>query len=192
MAAMNGANGSIGALPLMNHGPNGVTPRPGGEPDEYDYEANLNSTIYDYFVKSGNYECARALMKSEARFYPALRSVDGEVNGTDENAMHTDSKDDMVSKRPSDLPPPNESQGPSFLLEWYSLFWDVWNAQRKKPTVNPYAMSYVQHTQVCNLVQKLISLALIRTGRHNPGFDKNNIHNYYEVGCLTSCQAIIR
>lgn len=188
MAAMNGANGSIGALPLMNNGPNGATPRHGGEPDDFDFEGRLNSNIYDYFVKSGHFECARALMKSEARITPALRAIDGDVNGTDE-----DSKDDLGSKRPSDLPPPSDpSPGSPFLLEWFSLFWDVWNAQRKKPSASAHAMSYVQHTQVRNLMQGLISLALIRTGRHNPGFDKNNNDNYYKLGCPTSCPAIIR
>lgn len=160
---MNGANGSIGALPLMNNGPNGATPRPGAESDDLDFESRLNSNIYDYFVKSGNYECARALMKSEARMIPPLRGIDGDINGTDD-----DSKDDMGSKRPSDLPPPNENPGGQpFLLEWFSLFWDVWNAQRKKPNATQQAMSYVHHTQAQSRLRQEQQQQLLRTGMSN-------------------------
>ncbi|KAL8827485.1 MAG: hypothetical protein Q9191_003161 [Dirinaria sp. TL-2023a] len=147
----------------MNNGPNGATPRHGGEPDDFDFEGRLNSTIYDYFVKSGNFECARALMKSEARLNPPLRAIDGDVNGTDE-----DSKDDMGSKRPSDLPPPSDpSPGSPFLLEWFSLFWDVWNAQRKKPSASTQAMSYVQHTQAQTRLRQEQQRQLLQTGMPN-------------------------
>ena len=183
MAAMNGANGSMAALPLMNNGANGATPRPGGEPDEPEYDARLNAYIYDYFIRSGNFDCARAVFKSEVRLNPPLRGTDGDINGTDENTMHTDSKDDMGSKRPSDLPPPSvDGQGASFLLEWFSLFWDVYFAQRKKPTATTQAMQYVQQTQVRKLVQVLMLLALITTRRRSRDFDKNSRHNYYGTG----------
>ena len=151
MAGMNGVGGPIGAMPLMNSGANGATPRPGGEQEDPEYEGRLNAYIYDYFVRKEHFDCARALVNSGVHMAPALRGRDNDVNGTDDNAMQTDSKDDMESKRPDDLPPPSvasDAQGPSFLLEWFALFWDVYFAQRRKPTATAQAMQYVQHTQV--------------------------------------------
>ncbi|RAL64104.1 hypothetical protein DID88_003292 [Monilinia fructigena] len=46
-----------------------------------------------------------------------------------------DSKDDIDSKRPNDLPLPNlpkECPESCFLYEWFCLFWDMFNAQRGK------------------------------------------------------------
>ena len=148
MAAMNGGNGVMAGMPMMNNGMNGATPRPGNEQDDTDYEARLNAYIYDYFVRHENWECARALYQSGAPTSPPLKR-DGDVNGVDDNAMQTDSKDDLDSKRPEDLPPPTvASDGASFLLEWFGLFWDVYFAQRKSAKASQQATQYVQHTQV--------------------------------------------
>ena len=149
MAAMNGGNGVMAGVPMMNNGINGATPRPGSDQDDSEYEARLNSYIYDYFIKNESWECARALLNSNATMYPPLRR-DGDVNGADDNAMPTDSKDDLDTKRPEDLPPSSDiSAGQaSFLLEWFSLFWDVYHAQRKSNKASQQATQYVHHTQV--------------------------------------------
>ena len=153
---MNGGNGvmpgmpGMPGMPLMNNGMNGATPRPGSEQDDSDYEARLNAYIYDYFLRNENWDCARSLINSGVQMQPPL-SRDGDVNGTDDNAMQTDSKEDMDSKRPDDLPPSkiqSDGQGASFLLEWFALFWDVYFAQRNKPKASHQATQYVQHSQV--------------------------------------------
>ena len=139
----------MAGVPLMNNGMNGTTPRQGSE-DESEFEPRLNAYIYDYFIRNENWECARALMNSNASFHPPLRR-DGDANGVDDNTMQTDSKDDLDSKRPDGLPPTSiqsEVQGPSFLLEWFALFWEVYLAQRKLPKATQQASQYVQHTQV--------------------------------------------
>ncbi|CAO1605486.1 hypothetical protein XANCAGTX0491_009003 [Xanthoria calcicola] len=145
MAAVNGAGGG---MPMMNNGANGATPRLGNEEEEPDYEARLNTYIYDYFVKNGRYNCAVAMLKAEMPLRTAPKRHDGDVNGA--GNMHTDSKDDLESK-PDDLPQagvPTDPQGASFLLEWFGLFWDVFFAhQRKAPPASAQAMQYVARTQ---------------------------------------------
>lgn len=151
MAGMNGANVPMGAMPIMNNLANGATPRPGGEQEDDGYEGKLNAYIYDYFIRKEHFECARAVMNSGMHMLPAPRSRENDINGTDDNAMQTDSKDDIDSKRPDDLPPSgvqSDPQAQAFLLEWFGLFWDVYSAQRRKPNATPQAMQFVQHTHV--------------------------------------------
>ena len=192
MAAINGANGSVANMPLMNNGANGTTPRPGGEIEEMDYDARLNAYIYDYLIRSGQFDTARALYESKAQMNPALKGTDGDANGSDE-----DSKDDAGPKRPAGLPAPNtstgsEGQGGPFLLEWFSLFWDVFHAQRKRPSASAQAMQYVQHTQVCFVDSEPVELVLTSTCRHSQGFEQTNKANYYAMGCLGWSQLTIR
>ncbi|KAI4165909.1 MAG: hypothetical protein LQ342_000340 [Letrouitia transgressa] len=144
---MPGVNG--GGMPIMNNGANGATPRPGNEEDDPDYETRLNTYIYDYFLKHEQYDCARSILNSGLSVKTVSKRRDGDVNGAGD--MHTDSKDDLDSKRPPDLPLadlPPDPQGGSFLLEWFGLFWDVFFAhQRKMPPATAQAMQYVAHTQ---------------------------------------------
>lgn len=113
----------------------------------------LNTYIYDYFLKRGYHDCARALVQDESvtlntttaphKGTPHRR--DGEVNGVESE----EGKEDIKSRIPDDLPRPNlgDSQQTSFLFDWFNIFWDVFSAQRKKPRSND-AMQYLQHTQV--------------------------------------------
>ncbi|KAL8769173.1 MAG: hypothetical protein Q9209_004807 [Squamulea sp. 1 TL-2023] len=147
MAAVNGAGG---AMPMMNNGANGATPRLGNEEEEPDYEARLNTYIYDYFVKNQRYDCAKAMLKGDMPLRTVQKRRDGDMNGA--SNMHTDSKDDLESKIPDDLPlagVPTDPQGASFLLEWFGLFWDVFFAHQKKaPPASAQAMQYVSRTQL--------------------------------------------
>ena len=155
MSGVNGAGGG-GGMPGMNHTTNGAGPRSGSDHDrDNDYEAKMNTHIYDYFLKHQQYDCARALLNSDLKVnYIHTKSSPGrnrDMNGVDENAMDTDSKDNIHSKKPEDLPNPDIggfSPNTSFLLEWFSLFWDMFFAQRKAPQASVPAMQYVQHTQV--------------------------------------------
>ena len=152
---MNGGNGvmqGMPGMPLMNNGMNGATPRP-SEQDESDYEARLNAYIYDYFLRNENWDSARSFINSGVQMQPPP-SRDGDLNGTDDNVMQTDSKEDIDSKRPDDLPPSktqSDGQGASFLLDWFALFWDVYWAQRRAPKASQQATQYVHHSQVSKI-----------------------------------------
>lgn len=141
----------MAAMSMMNNianGANGATPRPGQDLED-EYEGKLITYIYDYFIRKEHFDCARALVKSQL----LPKRQENDMNGVDDNAMQTDIKEDVDSKRPDDLPPSQvstDAQG-SFLLEWFALFWDVFSAQRKRTGGNQQTMQYVQHTQVWNL-----------------------------------------
>lgn len=144
MVGMNAGGGALGGMPLMNNGANGATPRTGIDQEDNDFEARLNTHIYDFFLKSKNFECARALLKSGVAMEPQVKRRDGDINGTDD-IMQTDSKDDLDTKRPDDLPPaPGCSDGLNFLLDWYSLFWDFFFARTNKAKATPQAVQYMQ------------------------------------------------
>lgn len=151
MAAVNGAGGG---MPMMNNGVNGATPRLGNEEEEPDYVARLNTYIYDYFVKHQRYDCAKAMLKADMPVRTQAKRRDGDINGA--GHMHADSKDDLESKIPDDVPlagVPHDPQGACFLLEWFSLFWDVFFAHQKRaPPASAQAMQYVARTQVRCLI----------------------------------------
>lgn len=148
MTGLNAVGGALGGMPLINNGTNGATPRAGSDQGDNDFEARLNTHIYDFFLKSENYECARVLLNSGVAMEPSPRRRDGDINGTDD-AMHTDSKDDIDSKRPEGLPPvPGQTDNSNFLLEWYSCFWDFFFARTKNPRATPQSLHYMQATQV--------------------------------------------
>lgn len=131
----------------MNNVTNGATSRASSDQEENDFEARLNTYIYDFFVRSENYECARCLLRSRVAMEPQVRLRE-DMNGNDDS-MHADSKDDIDSKRPDDLPAgPFNSDNSNFLLDWFSCFWDFYFARSKNPKASQQAMQYLQHTQV--------------------------------------------
>ncbi|KAL8745658.1 MAG: hypothetical protein Q9190_002235 [Brigantiaea leucoxantha] len=175
---MPGVNGG-GSMSMMNNGVNGATPRPGNDEDEPNYEDRLNTYIYDYFLKNEQYECARAMLTSGLPV-KLFKHRDGDINGADD--MHTDSKDDLDSKRPTDLPPPGlppDPQGNSFLLDWFGLFWDVFYAHRRgAPPATQQALQYVQHTQHQNRLRQDQN-SLLRMPGMMPGM--NNMDGYQQL-----------
>ncbi|OJJ48087.1 hypothetical protein ASPZODRAFT_62484 [Penicilliopsis zonata CBS 506.65] len=152
-----GAGGPVGGVPMINNG--STAPRNDGNLNHIPENMiiNLNTYIYDYFLKRGYYDCARALVQDESiklntdpntKTSPGHRR-DGDINGIDGDAMMTDGKDGERLKIPDDLPRPSlpsESQQSSFLLDWFSLFWDFFWAQRKKGNSND-VRQYLQHHQ---------------------------------------------
>ncbi|KAI4208241.1 MAG: hypothetical protein LQ346_000121 [Caloplaca aetnensis] len=172
MAAVNGAGGG---MPMMNNGANGATPRPGNEEEEPNFEARLNTYIYDYFVKTQRFECAKAMLNDGMQV--RTKRPNSDVNGA--GNMHVDSKDDLDSKIPDELPlaaVPTDPQGASFLLEWFGLFWDVYFAhQRRSPPASQPAMQYVQRTQQESrmLRQEQQNNAMLRV----PGMMPNGMNN---------------
>ncbi|KAL7623521.1 hypothetical protein AAE478_007204 [Parahypoxylon ruwenzoriense] len=137
----------------------------------------LNTYIYDYFLREGMYDCARAMLNSEQTLNVTKdspgrrRDENGNVvgNGVGDDPMDTDSKDDIDAKRPPDLPPPNVPTGSDncFLYEWFCLFWDMLMAQRNKPGISPQVGQYVSHTQQQNRQRQNEQQALLRTMRQD-------------------------
>ncbi|KAA8645564.1 hypothetical protein EYZ11_012528 [Aspergillus tanneri] len=163
-----GAGGPVGGVPMVNNG--SAAPRNDGNMNTIPETMinNLNTYIYDYFLKRGYHDCARALVKDESiklSTEPPIKSSpghrrDADVNGVDGDAMMTDGKDGEKLKIPDDLPRPNlpsEGQQTSFLLDWFSLFWDFFWAQRKKGNTND-VRQYLQHNQ---------NLMRLREQQHN-------------------------
>lgn len=146
-----------GGMPMMNNGgPAGVRQQQPLAVNE-NQRSQLNTYIYEYFLKQEMHDCARALLKSGEpvnviKDSPGRRRDDNGSsmgNGAGDDSAE-DSKDDIDSKRPNDLPLPNlpkECPESCFLYEWWCLFWDMFNARRGK-SEQPQILQYVTHTQV--------------------------------------------
>ena len=162
MTGLNPAQGGPvgGGMMMMNNG----APATPSNNESDNMKLRLNTYIYDYFLNFGYHDHARALVhdgKFELSTKPPLKSSpgghrkDGEINGVDENAMDTDSKDELTLI-PDDLPRPqvpNECPGSAFLFDWFCLFHDIFraNAQRAKnrgQRDGTPAQTYLEQTQV--------------------------------------------
>ena len=145
MTAINQVAGPAGGAPSTNNG--------GGRGETLSNRQQLNTYIYDYFLKNEHYGLARALQK-ELPIYASPNSGKRSVNGVDDS-METDSKDDAQS-RPDDLPLPfilDNTEG-SFLYDWWCQFWDIWSAHRRKIPQGAVPSQYLAHAQVsCCLAQ---------------------------------------
>jgi hypothetical protein len=160
MGGMNAMGGPVGGgMPMMNNGAaGGRPPMPAN-----DNRSQLNTYIYEYFLRNGMYDCARSLLNSDQpmniiKDSPGRRR---DENGGDEGA-DGDSKDDIDTKRPADLPDPNlpkECPESCFLYEWWCLFWDMFNAQRGKGD-GRNVLQYVTHTQVRKLMAFIVRFKL--------------------------------
>ncbi|KAK0103986.1 hypothetical protein ONS96_005091 [Cadophora gregata f. sp. sojae] len=149
MGGMNAMGGPVGGgMPMMNNGAGGARqPMP---PNNNDQRSQLNTYIYEYFLRNGMYDCARSLLNSEQpinveKDSPGRRRE----NGTGDEGGDGDNKDDIDSKQPNDLPNPaipKECPESCFLYEWWCLFWDMFNAQRGKGDARS-VLQYVTHTQ---------------------------------------------
>ncbi|GAP83256.2 putative som1 protein [Rosellinia necatrix] len=153
MANMPMAGGPVGGGPMTMMANNTLAGGQVQRPPENNH-ANLNTYIYDYFLREGMFDCARAMLNSERALNVhknPRRDENGNVigNGIGDDPMDTDSKDDLDTKRPSDLPAPNVPNGSDscFLYEWFCLFWDMLSAQRNKGGVSAHVSQYVAHTQ---------------------------------------------
>ena len=167
MAALNAMGGPVGgAMPMMNNGGVPANQR-AMPPDDSQQRARLNTYIYEYFICNEMYDCARALLNSDQplnlmKGSPGQqRDANGNpVDGSARSEDMEDSKEAIDMKRPDDLPAPNlprESSQSCFLFEWWSLFWDMFNAQRGK-SESQNAQRYANYTQVCRTVCSTFTL----------------------------------
>lgn len=140
-----------GGMPMMNNG----LPRQRAMPiNDNQQRSQLNTYIYEYFLRNEMWDCARTIIKSGQpinvmKSSPSGRDMNGNLleNGDD---GQEDSKDDLNPNKPSDLPAPNlpkDCPESCFLYEWWCLFWDMFNAQRGKGEA-PNVQQYINHTQV--------------------------------------------
>lgn len=112
-----------------------------------DVKTKLNTCIYDYFLRNGEEDLARALKNSSLTTHTAKSLPPRKQNGEDNGE---DTKDDLETKKPVDLPwPAGVPAGiteNSFLLDWFQIFWEMFWAPRKsglKPGASTTAyMSY--------------------------------------------------
>ncbi|KAF4302131.1 cAMP-dependent protein kinase pathway protein [Botryosphaeria dothidea] len=142
MAAMNHQGGPVGGTPLM---------QAGGARGSNDPQTMLNTYIYDYFLKNHHWDLARQVKDvlvintgTAPKPSPGGRR---DMNGVDD--MDTDSKDEM-HKRPDDLPPaavPSDPSENSFLFDWWTQFWDIFNAQRQRSKPGSAQLQYLAHTR---------------------------------------------
>ncbi|KAI1118520.1 hypothetical protein F5Y14DRAFT_217134 [Nemania sp. NC0429] len=170
------AGGPVGGGPMTMMGTGALA---GGQVQQNN-RANLNTYIYDYFLREGMFDCARAMLNSDQALNvhnKPQRDENGNAIGNGiggDDQMDTDSKDDLDSKRPNDLPAPNvpNASDSCFLYEWFCLFWDMLSAQRNKGGVSPQVSQYVAHTQHQNRLrqnhnQELLTRT-IRPEMYNP------------------------
>ncbi|KAL6244659.1 hypothetical protein RBB50_008187 [Rhinocladiella similis] len=197
MAGMNPpavAGGPVGGGMMMNNGSPAMQVNTSPSPDQV--KAQLNTYIYEYFLKLGLYDHARRLVsedKFEIRTKPAVkqspgRRKDGEVNGVDADAMDTEIKDDI----PDDLPRPmhaaENTPGIGFLFEWFSIFSDLFTAHQRSSkmqggqgaNMGAAAQYLMQHQSMQRMRENQQSQNLGRPGMVNPNqfaMRANNMRN---------------
>lgn len=167
MGNMNAMAGPVGG-PMsmgMNNGAMPAAQQMPQQPQTQTHRTMLNTYIYDYFIKEGLYDVARAMLSSEQAINVLQKDSPGRREngvGNGDDPMDTDSKDDL-NKRPDDLPAANIpiSSDSCFLYEWFGLFWEMLNGHRLKPGGNNQVSSYIQHTQVGHLMASRRALKMI-------------------------------
>lgn len=125
------------------------TPSSNGTQDSM--KLQLNTFIYEYFLKTGQFDLARSLHKNDKFALNTIkqspgRRKDGDMNG---DAMDMDGSDDI----PDDLPRPSiqtDSGADGFLFDWFCLFQDMFTAQRQKGNgqESSIARQYINQTTV--------------------------------------------
>jgi hypothetical protein len=158
MAGVNpaGAGGPVGGNMMMMNNGSPAMQQNMDSPSEY-MKQQLNTYIYEYLVKVGLADVARTLIldhndKFKIRVKPPKTSPNnrknGEVNGVDSDGMDMDMKDNIPDDMPRpDIPEPGTANG--FLLEWFSIFSDLYMAHAHRGKMQGPAAQFLIHTQVC-------------------------------------------
>jgi hypothetical protein len=132
--------GPVDGTPMM-----GQRQHPAPKQDPSDPRNQLNTYIYDYFVRNGFNKLAKHMIDCEITLNlqggkpsPGNRNVNG-VNAVD-------------GENRNELPEPNLPQGQavdnSFLMDWWCQFWDVFSASRGKGGGSAKGVHYAQHARV--------------------------------------------
>lgn len=128
-----------GGIPMMDSDASGGNIGPSMQLSEYQRQ-QLNTYIYEYFIRNRMFDCAQSLLNSEKHLSaieesPRRRQANGNGmrNGTPNHGDSDNSKGDMNSETSGGLSVTSttqESPESSFLYEWWCLFWDMFTAQR--------------------------------------------------------------
>ncbi|OSS53096.1 hypothetical protein B5807_02182 [Epicoccum nigrum] len=136
--AMNG--GPVNGTPVMaNMNMPGPPQRQPMDPRE-----QLNTYIYDYFLRNNHGRLARAMIDCEMKMSttpPTKTSPGNKQNGMD----HMD--DDSITGLPNPLLPEKQMADNSFLLDWWVQFWDIFQASKGRGQTNTKGGQYIQHTR---------------------------------------------
>jgi hypothetical protein len=148
MSSMNPqAGGPVGGgMVMMNNGGVGT---PSSSASQDGVKTNLNTYIYEYFLKLGHYDLARALHKNDKFDFHTnnVKQSPGRKADMNGDAMDMDENENI----PDDLPRPrleSVSGGSGFLFDWFCLFSDMFSAQRQKASDPSMARQYINQTQV--------------------------------------------
>lgn len=140
MAAMNANNGPVDGTPIM-----GNMAHPKRIPT--DPREQLNTYIYDYFLRNKHYQAARAMLDS-----PEMKMSTGQPHkpspNTRPNGADSMNQDDDF---PAPQLPANQMADNSFLLDWWVQFWDIYQATKARGGGPSKGAQYIQHTR--NLTQ---------------------------------------
>jgi hypothetical protein len=155
MMAMNPTGGPVGGTPQMNN--NRI-------PNDNDSRAQLNTYIYDYFLRNNYTTVAKAMLDHDIKVNlqgpkpsPSGRN---EMNGMDNGP---DSKDSLPPPRL-----PEQANDNSFLLDWWQQFWDIYAAARTKgPGPKTPAHQYLATTRV-GLISMLKGYSTDESPRPSP------------------------
>lgn len=139
MAAMNASNGSLDGTPIMGNMAN-----PNKRGVILDPREQLNTYIYDYFIRNDHYDLARAMANSENL---KMNTVPKSSPNNRPNGMGSMGEYDDL---PTPQLPPNQAADNSFLLDWWVQFWDIWGALRGRATKGT---QYIQHTRNLSQMQ---------------------------------------
>ncbi|KAH7080106.1 hypothetical protein BKA63DRAFT_234945 [Paraphoma chrysanthemicola] len=143
MAAMT-ANGGPDGTPVMGNMPH-PNKRMSTDPRE-----QLNTYIYDYFIRNSHFELARSMLDAQLKMStgpPQKTSPKNRTNGIEPMDDGSRGGDDL----PTPLLPQNQMADNSFLLDWWVQFWDIYQATKNRGNGPSKGAQYIQHTR--NLAQ---------------------------------------
>lgn len=120
-----------------------------GPPQQWqamDPREQLNTYIYDYFLRNNHNSVARAMVDCgdmKMSTLPLQKPSPGnKANGID--AMD----DDSNSGLPKPCLPKNQMADNSFLLDWWVQFWDIYKATKERSGMPSKGAQYITHTRV--------------------------------------------
>ncbi|KAF2273395.1 uncharacterized protein EI97DRAFT_444924 [Westerdykella ornata] len=136
--------GPVDGTPMMAHM---VRPGPKEDPRQ-DPRGQLNTYIYDYHLRNGHIQAAKAMLDNNLQMNlqtkPKQSPGSRNVNGVD--SMEPDEAADL----PRPVLPTGQCVDNSFLMDWWCQFWDIFSARRPSMSANQKAGQYNQHVRLAN------------------------------------------
>ncbi|KAH7169841.1 uncharacterized protein B0J16DRAFT_406929 [Fusarium flagelliforme] len=107
--------------------------------ENYNKRAQLNTYIYEYFLRNGMFQCAQSILKADSDVNVQRHSPGSARNSKGsrlKKAVCNETTDTGLDSIHSNLLPapnvPNLSADSCFLYEWFCLFWAMFNAQKNE------------------------------------------------------------